>query len=90
MPTYEYACSNNHEWEETQKIADPPVTACPTCGADARRLISRTSFALKGQGWGATGYGASPATPAAPAPTSGFSDAAVASATSCPTVIPKT
>lgn len=89
MPTYEYGCSNSHTWETSQKIADSPLTTCPTCGADAKRLISRTSFALKGSGWAANGYGASPAAPAAAsAPTSGFSDAAVASATSCPTVTP--
>jgi putative FmdB family regulatory protein len=54
MPTYEYACSAcGHEWEESQRIVDPPIDVCPKCAkSDAHRLISRgTGFILKGGGW---------------------------------------
>lgn len=53
MPTYEYACKGcGFEFEREQRITDKPVKKCPECGAlKARRLISRTSFVLKGGGW---------------------------------------
>ena len=53
MPTYEYACrACDHEFERDQRISDKPVKKCPSCGKmQARRLISRTSFVLKGGGW---------------------------------------
>lgn len=53
MPVYEYACQKcGHEFEEWQKISDPPVSVCPKCKAKkVERLISRTSFQLKGGGW---------------------------------------
>lgn len=40
-----------------QKITEPPTARCPSCGAMAKRLISQTSFALKGGGWYKDGYG---------------------------------
>jgi putative FmdB family regulatory protein len=59
MPTYEYACNAcNAEFEREQRISDPPHADCPDCGSeDTRRLISHTSFVLKGSGWYATDYG---------------------------------
>lgn len=53
MPVYEYACGAcGHEFEEWQKISDPPVKKCPKCGKQkVERLISRSSFQLKGGGW---------------------------------------
>ncbi len=53
MPVYEYACKAcGHEFEREQRISDKPVRKCPSCGAlQAKRLISRTSFVLKGGGW---------------------------------------
>jgi putative FmdB family regulatory protein len=58
MPIYEYACDGcDHRFELWQKITDMPATTCPACAAEkTRRLISATSFALKGQGWYATDY----------------------------------
>jgi predicted nucleic acid-binding Zn ribbon protein len=39
-------------------MTDPPVTVCPTCGDDhVRKLISQTSFVLKGGGWYKDHYG---------------------------------
>jgi putative FmdB family regulatory protein len=53
MPIYEYACAAcGHQFEEWQKITDKPVRTCPKCKAKkVERLISQTSFSLKGGGW---------------------------------------
>ena len=53
MPVYEYACEKcKHEFEAEQRISDDPVRTCPKCRArKVKRLISRTSFVLKGSGW---------------------------------------
>ncbi len=61
MPIYEYGCrSCGHELEVQQRFSDPPLATCPSCGKDAlERLISLTSFQLKGGGWYRDGYGSS-------------------------------
>jgi putative FmdB family regulatory protein len=53
MPTYEYLCEKcEHEFEREQRISDPPVKTCPKCRSRrVKKLISRTSFVLKGGGW---------------------------------------
>lgn len=53
MPIYEYACGKcEHEFEVEQRMSDPPVKTCPKCRSrKVKRLISRTSFVLKGSGW---------------------------------------
>jgi len=53
MPVYEYMCKAcDHEFERAQRISDNPLKKCPACGAmKVKRLISRTSFVLKGGGW---------------------------------------
>jgi putative FmdB family regulatory protein len=53
MPVYEYACEKcKHEFEAEQRISDDPIRTCPKCRArKVKRLISRTSFVLKGSGW---------------------------------------
>jgi predicted nucleic acid-binding Zn ribbon protein len=40
-----------------QKFSDSPIKKCPSCGGAVRRLISRSSFQLKGSGWYVTDYG---------------------------------
>lgn len=59
MPTYEYKCPAGHEFEMEQKITDRPLGQCIEFDCKERpvRLISRTSFVLKGGGWSATNYG---------------------------------
>ena len=60
MPIYEYKCSSCEEQLEVmQKISDPRLTVCPECGGDLSKLISNTSFVLKGGGWYADGYSSS-------------------------------
>ena len=58
MPTYEYRCGQcGHEMEAVQRISADPLITCPKCSADAlKRLISQSSFMLKGGGWYATDY----------------------------------
>jgi putative FmdB family regulatory protein len=53
MPTYEYLCrACDHEFEREQRITDPKVRTCPKCKKRrVERLISQTSFVLKGGGW---------------------------------------
>ena len=50
---YEYACAAcGHQFEEWQKMTDKPVRTCPKCKAKkVEKLISQTSFSLKGGGW---------------------------------------
>lgn len=56
MPTYEYECQKCGVFEATQKITDKPLGHCPTCKGKVKRLISHTSFQLKGSGWYVTDY----------------------------------
>ena len=57
MPIYEYRCQKCGDFEVTQKITDLPLSRCPTCRGKVRKLISNTSFQLKGTGWYVTDYG---------------------------------
>jgi putative FmdB family regulatory protein len=59
MPVYEYQCSAcQFEFEREQRISEDPIKKCPKCGKlKAKRLISRTSFVLKGGGWYGDLYG---------------------------------
>jgi len=57
MPIYEYRCTRCGEFEVFQRITDPSLKRCPTCQAKVTKLISNTSFQLKGSGWYITDYG---------------------------------
>lgn len=57
MPIYEYGCMKCGKTHEImQKFSDAPMTVCPDCGGEVRKMISNTSFVLKGTGWYATDY----------------------------------
>jgi len=57
MPMYEYRCADcGNQFELRQKFTDMPATECPACGGPVEKLISQTSFALKGSGWYSEGY----------------------------------
>lgn len=57
MPTYEYACAQEHRFEVFQRISEEPVATCPECGGEARRLISGgAGFLFKGDGFYITDY----------------------------------
>ncbi len=59
MPIYEYQCPKCGTFETTQRITEPALKRCPTCKSKVERMLSRTSFILKGSGWYATDYGRS-------------------------------
>jgi len=56
MPIYEYNCQKCGTFETTQRITEKPLAKCPTCKGKVRKLISNTSFQLKGTGWYITDY----------------------------------
>ncbi len=57
MPIYEYRCEEcNHTFELLEGFEADPVKRCVECGGEARRLISTSSFILKGSGWYVTDY----------------------------------
>ena len=56
MPIYEYDCQKCGTFETTQRITEKPLGRCPTCKGKVKKLISNTSFQLKGTGWYITDY----------------------------------
>lgn len=57
MPLYEYQCRQCGELSEVmQRLSDPPLAACPSCGGDVKKLISAPAFQFKGSGWYVTDY----------------------------------
>ncbi|RMH16484.1 MAG: zinc ribbon domain-containing protein [Gemmatimonadetes bacterium] len=57
MPTYEYRCAEGHTFEVFQRMSDEPLSACPDCGAEARRVVSGGGGVLfKGEGFYITDY----------------------------------
>ena len=65
MPIYEYACAKcNSEFEVEQRITEDPIKTCPKCRSRrVKRLISQTSFVLKGGGWYADAYSSTSSKP---------------------------
>ncbi len=63
MPIYEYACDKcGHEFEANQRITEDPIKTCPECRSrKVKKLISQTSFVLKGSGWYSDLYSSSAA-----------------------------
>lgn len=57
MPIYEYECEDCGKISEVmQKFDDEPLSTCPICGGIVHKLISQSSFILKGTGWYVTDY----------------------------------
>jgi putative FmdB family regulatory protein len=57
MPIYEYECLSCKEIvEKIQKFSEAPLTSCPHCAGELKKLVSSSSFHLKGGGWYADGY----------------------------------
>lgn len=57
MPIYEYECENCGNIEEAlQKVSDKPLKKCGHCSGKLHRLISQSTFHLKGTGWYVTDY----------------------------------
>jgi len=57
MPIYEYECSKcGHQTEVWQKFSDEPLSSCTKCNGKMKKLISQSTFHLKGSGWYVTDY----------------------------------
>lgn len=57
MPVYEYECDScGKVFEVQQRMADAPLTDCPECEGKLKKVVSMSSFQLKGGGWYADGY----------------------------------
>lgn len=57
MPIYEYCCGEcDHVFEVLQSGFDERSETCPLCESESKRVISNTSFVLKGSGWYVTDY----------------------------------
>ena len=59
MPIYEYQCPKcQHTFEEWVKASESQgQEPCPKCGEPSPRIMSHTSFVLKGGGWYVSDYG---------------------------------
>lgn len=72
MPIYEFKCSACSNIDEIlMRMSDPSPEGCSKCGASVAKIISNTSFSLKGEGWYVTDYKPRPkeeGQPAAAAP----------------------
>ncbi len=52
MPTYEYACTAcGHRLEAVQRFSDDPLTECPECGGELRKVYAPVGIVLKGSGF---------------------------------------
>ncbi|NLA36090.1 MAG: FmdB family transcriptional regulator [Actinobacteria bacterium] len=52
MPTYDYRCrACGHEFEIHQSFKDDPLTECPECAGELRKVFSNVSISFKGSGF---------------------------------------
>lgn len=56
MPLYEYKCPNCCRILEVIQKYDDPFPICEKCKVEMKKLISLSSFRLKGSGWYKTDY----------------------------------
>jgi putative FmdB family regulatory protein len=57
MPMYEYVCEKcGSHTEVIQKVSDAPLKRCQKCRGKLEKMVSRTSFQLKGSGWYLSDY----------------------------------
>ena len=52
MPTYQYQCTAcEHAFEEVQSFTDEPISICPECGKEVRKIYSNVGIVFKGSGF---------------------------------------
>ena len=58
MPIYAYRCAEcGHAKDVLQRMSDPVLTQCPSCGAQAfTKQVTAAGFQLKGSGWYVTDF----------------------------------
>lgn len=94
MPIYAYRCEAcGHAKDVLQKISDPVLSTCPSCGASAfKKQVTAAGFQLKGSGWYVTDFRGGNNGAAAPAASgdapSTTSDAPKSDATPAPAPAP--
>ncbi|MBK7863315.1 MAG: zinc ribbon domain-containing protein [Archangiaceae bacterium] len=95
MPIYEYECEKcGNPIDVLQKIGDPAPAKCEKCGAKGKmkRRVSKSSFVLKGGGWGADLYGnkksGSSTSPSTSSPSSSSTSSAPSTTSSTTTSTP--
>lgn len=60
MPTYEYACrACGEHLEVVQSFRDDPLTECPACQGQLRKVFSAAGIIFKGSGWHVKDYASS-------------------------------
>src|SRR6184192_3610897 len=63
MPTYEFACKScGRHLEVFQRIAEEPLSVCPHCGGQLRKVYHPAGILLKGSGFYKTDNRRKPAT----------------------------
>ena len=52
VPTYEYLCDAcGHAFELVQAFSDAPVSECPQCKGNVRKVYSNVGIVFKGSGF---------------------------------------
>ena len=87
MPTYEYACrSCGEHLEVVQSFRDDPLTTCPNCEGQLKKVFSAAGIIFKGSGWHSKDYastsGGASGAPASADASSGSSDSKDTASTS--------
>lgn len=90
MPTYQYRCTScSTDLEVVQKFTDDPLTDCPECDGNLRKVFNAVGVVFKGSGFYATDNrskgktnAAAPAAKAADAPKADAKPASSTAATS--------
>jgi putative FmdB family regulatory protein len=91
MPTYEYECQACHERvEAVQKFSDAPLTICPKCGGELRKVFSAVGIVFKGSGFYKNDSRSSAKSPAPATSTTTPAPAASTDAGSAPAATPST
>jgi len=64
VPTYQYQCSAcEHAFEALQSFSDEPLTSCPECKGEVKKVYSAVGVVFKGSGFYKTDSAPKPATP---------------------------
>ena len=62
LPTYQYACiACDHAFEAFQTFSESPLTECPECKGEVRKVYSTVGVVFKGSGFYKTDSVAKPA-----------------------------
>ncbi|MEN9324664.1 MAG: hypothetical protein RL414_418 [Actinomycetota bacterium] len=52
MPTYQYACNAcEHQFEVVQSFSDEPISICPECKGEVRKVYNNVGVVFKGSGF---------------------------------------